>query len=136
MIADDPIGQNLSEIDLFADMAGVTDNISQVINYEGDYLALPVITVTYNQVTPIDRPINIEIGNASQSYTLKISQALAAGSTLTIDCVNDEVLLGTTVIRPRNPHPAFFQAGQLFTYSDDAATKNIDISARYYPRWL
>ena len=135
LAADDGVGRALNPKNLFSPLTGQTADFEVAVDYEGDEIALPIFVITYNSIAPTNSEIEVRLYNTSISTPTIISRTITPGSVLEVDCDAEIARLGTTIVRHRNDFISFAEAGEIFRYSDNATSRNIDISATYHPRF-
>lgn len=135
LMAPNPIGRNLTPRALIPNQSALTSLTSVLAHPVGSYGALPTITLTFNSIAPNNRPINIEIGEASQGNRLKIKRTLSDGDVIIIDSEAKQTTHNGATIDIDGGFYPFFESAEDLLYNDDATSRNYDISATFYPLW-
>lgn len=134
-VAPNPFAVDETETTL-VDESGVTSSANISVNAGGSYFALPLIVITINAIDPDDSPVTITIGNAIENTYMSITGTFVAGDVITLDSYNEIIYLNSAIIEGDGIFPIWSPAGGTFEYTDDATTRDIDILATYYRRWL
>lgn len=96
---------------------------------------LPVITITYNDVTGGDNFVSFSHVQSGQGINI-VDQTFVDNDVLVIDCVNKLVTINDVEVNFIGAFPEFPPGSQDFNYSDGFTTRNFDIDIDYYPLYL
>jgi len=110
------------------------DFIAATVN--GTMDALPLITITITAINPSVSPVEISIGNSTNSQYLTVERTFTAGDVLTIDCENFRVFHNGVFIKATGQFPNFAVGPISLDYSDTATTRNVSITATAERRYL
>ncbi len=132
-IASNPIGREDNTLVLFQLTGSTTATASQTATVEGSALAYPLITVTVNAVTNGTNK-HIAISNGSTNQGIRVDRTWSAADLLIIDSENMTVTVNGIITDFTGMFPQFSPGSQSLTYTDDFATRSIDLTATYEPR--
>lgn len=135
LVAPDPFAKDENTTTLVNE-SNLTTSANIPVVGGGSYFALPVITITINAINPDDEDVTIVISNAIENTSMSITGTFTAGDVITIDSYNEIIYLNSSIIEGDGLFPIWSPTGGTLEYTDDATTRDIDILATYYRRWL
>lgn len=111
-------------------------SFSNVITPQGTYLAYPVITITLTALGISPSTFDLSIGNPAANQLLTLTQQFATGDVITIDSLNEQIYLNSTLIPGVGAFPTFApgQSSSL-DYTDGATSRTVTINVvapRFY----
>lgn len=135
LVAPNPFASDEYETELVNE-EGVTSSINIPLVAGGSYYAMPLIQITINSIDPDDDFVSLSIGNAIENTYMSITGIFVAGDVITIDSFNEIIYKNNEIIEGDGIFPVWSPTGGTFEYTDDATSRDIDILATYYRRWL
>lgn len=98
-------------------------------------LQLPVFTITIDALTGAGDYLQVSNDNNNQQILL-YGLGLVNGDVIVIDSVNEEVTVNGTDVDYYGTFLELAKGANSLTYSDGFTTRQVDIFAEYYKRWV
>lgn len=132
----DPFGYTVAESIFYNGNA--TDEVNEVIASRGNIYGLPKITATVNDIDSDEdeRTLSFSFTQGARTYHMEISRIWSIGDTLRIDTTKHKVYVNGSKVDYSGRFPQIINTNSFNFNVPDAATFDVDILAKYNPRWL
>lgn len=134
--AQDPFSIDGTTDTLVSESAITAASTSVGIDVEGTYPAYTDMEITFNDVVPDSSDIEIYIENPSTSQTLTIVGTFKIGDIITIDIKRRLVFHNSALITPEGDFPIWLPGAGTFVISDNATSRDIDVTVTNTRRFL
>jgi len=135
-ICTNPFGLDITPTSLIsqANYTSATLTATPTIGGTAPY-QLPVFTITIDSLTGAGDYIQISNDNNTQEMLL-YGFGLTAGDVIVVDCVNRTVTINDVEVDYIGTFMVLEPGAGSITYTDGFTTRQVDITAEYYKRWL
>lgn len=106
------------------------------VTLNGTYDARPILTFSIVAISPSVTASQITIGNAANNQYLTVEAIFAPGDTLVVDCDKYRVFHNGVFIKSLGQFPYFAAGNGVIEYTDNCASRNINLSATAERRYL
>lgn len=135
-ICTQPFGVDTSSTSLISSLNYTSATLTSTPTIGGNApFQLPVFTITLDALTGAGDYIQISNDLTNQDIMI-YGVGLTAGDVIVIDCFNRTVTINGTEADYYGTFPEFAPGASSITYTDGFTTRQVDIVAAYYKRWL